>query len=305
MVMRFIVLLLLLAGCSVVETGPEPAVYFCPRDDCEGVFVNLSMASDNVICAFYDLDLPDMIEAMSDARLVLDNKGYYDNEELLHGLDIKVARKNHQMHNKFCVFDDIVVTGSFNPTYRGRDVNNNNVIVIKSESLADNYRKEFEELRSGVYSGGRKSSLSMQFNDAYIENYFCPEDCSPSIFTDLIDSADSSVHFMTFSFTHDDIGDALMAAHDRGVYVTGVFEKTQQNKWNEFERLGDAGIDVRWDSNKANMHHKVFVIDEEVVITGSTNPSKNGLERNDENVLIIHDKSIAVQFLHEYQNLNK
>ena len=53
------------------------------------------------------------------------------------------------------------------------------------------------------------------------------------------------------------------------------------------------------------MHHKVFIIDNETVITGSYNPTSGGDERNDENMLIIHDKSIADAFLREFGNLWK
>ncbi len=53
------------------------------------------------------------------------------------------------------------------------------------------------------------------------------------------------------------------------------------------------------------MHHKVLIIDEETVITGSFNPTKNGDEGNDENVLIIHDKEIAKKFLGEFNYLKK
>jgi phospholipase D len=48
------------------------------------------------------------------------------------------------------------------------------------------------------------------------------------------------------------------------------------------------------------MHHKVFIIDKEAVVTGSYNPTKSGNTRNDENMLIIHDKEIANQFLEEF-----
>ena len=43
----------------------------------------------------------------------------------------------------------------------------------------------------------------------------------------------------------------------------------------------------------AALRRKVFIIDESVVITGSYNPTQNGDESNDENVLIIHDALIA------------
>ncbi|MBT4110758.1 DUF1669 domain-containing protein, partial [Candidatus Woesearchaeota archaeon] len=51
------------------------------------------------------------------------------------------------------------------------------------------------------------------------------------------------------------------------------------------------------------MHHKVFVIDEETVVTGSFNPTGGGDTRNDENVLIITDKDIAKEFEEEFEKV--
>ena len=51
------------------------------------------------------------------------------------------------------------------------------------------------------------------------------------------------------------------------------------------------------------MHHKVFIIDEEIVITGSYNPTSSGTKRNDENLLIIHDKEIANEFTQEFEKV--
>ena len=51
------------------------------------------------------------------------------------------------------------------------------------------------------------------------------------------------------------------------------------------------------------MHHKVFIIDNSTVITGSFNPSKNGDERNDENMLVIKDREIAALFLDEFERV--
>lgn len=49
------------------------------------------------------------------------------------------------------------------------------------------------------------------------------------------------------------------------------------------------------------MHHKTFIVDGKVVITGSMNPSKNGDERNDENILIIYNEDLAQQYLGEFE----
>ena len=51
------------------------------------------------------------------------------------------------------------------------------------------------------------------------------------------------------------------------------------------------------------MHHKVFIIDNETVITGSYNPTKHANEKNDENILVIHGREIAGEYVQEFLDL--
>ncbi len=51
------------------------------------------------------------------------------------------------------------------------------------------------------------------------------------------------------------------------------------------------------------MHHKVVIIDEEIVITGSYNFSRSAEERNDENIIIIYNAEIAQEFIKEFQRV--
>ena len=55
--------------------------------------------------------------------------------------------------------------------------------------------------------------------------------------------------------------------------------------------------------SKHKMHHKVFIIDSKVVLTDSMNPTKGGDERNDENLIVIHDASIAKLYVEEFERL--
>ena len=68
----------------------------------------------------------------------------------------------------------------------------------------------------------------------------------------------------------------------------------------QYEKLKEI---AQWDNGKGKMHHKVFIIDEKVVITGSMNPSKSGNENNDENVIIIEDEKIAKKYVDEFENI--
>jgi len=133
--------------------------------------------------------------------------------------------------------------------------------------------------------------------------YFCPEDKCADELIALIDSADSQIHAAVYSFTLDSLGDALVRAHERGVKVSIVLEKDQISQYSEFDKLVNAGIDSRIDTNPSSMHNKFAIIDSEIVITGSFNWSKNADTRNDENLLILRSKELAVQYELEFQEI--
>ncbi len=288
------VFVVLLVGCSnVVEDTGNISVYFCPEDGCQVQLLSLINDASEIYCAFYDLDLQDIIQALNykKAKVFLD--AYVPG---LH--NYKIDKASSLMHNKFCVFDNkTVLTGSFNPTYNGNFKNKNNVVVLHSEKIAKNYLDEFNELWYGVDSGTKYKQVNL--SGVLIENYFCPEDWCSSKVVNLLTAAKESIHFMVFSFTHDQIGEVL---YNKALEmdVRGVMDKTQKNKWSEFVPRYTS-----WYGGKGKLHHKVFIIDKKIVITGSFNPSKNGDLRNDENVLVIHSKNIAKQYLNEFEQVSE
>jgi len=314
-IITLLLAMLILAGCNTTEHS-ETAIpaedgsiktYFCPRNNCSlHLTTAINQSLERVHCAFYDLDLEDVLNALRwkiaettmDIKLVIEEDTY---DAYLPEGYVRTDKNSGYMHNKFCIFDDKKIsTGSMNPTYNGNNKNNNNLIIIESEFLAKNYEEEFQELWNGIIDGDNVRYPVIKLNDKTIENYFCPEDDCAEKIIDELRSANESIYFMTFSFTHKDIANQLVLAKNRGVEIKGIFERTQKSKYSVFELLEFQGINVSYNS-EGKLHHKVFIIDEKTVITGSMNPSKNGDEKNDENILIIHDEGIAQMFLNEFE----
>ena len=57
--------------------------------------------------------------------------------------------------------------------------------------------------------------------------------------------------------------------------------------------LKENGISVKADTNKYLLHDKVFIINNEILVLGSYNPTGAGNTKNDENLLIIYNKELA------------
>ena len=94
-----------------------------------------------------------------------------------------------------------------------------------------------------------------------------------------------------------------MCIRDRaGVEIQGIFEKDQlDSSGNDYPAFLKSGYDVHLDTNTGLMHHKVIIIDGEVVVTGSYNFTQSADEKNDENLLIIHDPQVAALFEQEFK----
>ena len=294
---------------SLQEAGPAPSVYFCPEDDCAGAMLNvINSANEFVHCAFYDLDLEELVSSFDnlaniDVKIIVDEDNFKEVKGKIGNSRLTKATGYGLMHNKFCIIDNrTITTGSFNPTDRGAHYNNNNLVVFHSQYLARGFEKEFQEIYQG-HENKEATHDSILFNNQTVKHYFCPEDDCAEQIVDELRNAKKTIYFMTFSFTHSKIASILALKIGQGVGVKGVYEKTKVSKYTQYSFLQLQGVEVKPDPNKYNMHHKVFIIDNRTVITGSFNPSNNADTKNDENVLIIYDKDIAGQYVQEFNRL--
>ena len=114
-------------------------------------------------------------------------------------------------------------------------------------------------------------------------------------------AAKKSIHFMTFSYTADAISDAMIAKLKAGLTVRGVFEtQNAGGSGADFTRLKQGGVDVLEDGNCYILHHKVIIIDERTVITGSYNFTGSAERDNDENLVIVDNPAVARAYLEEF-----
>jgi phosphatidylserine/phosphatidylglycerophosphate/cardiolipin synthase-like enzyme len=321
---------------SETVTGDWSRVYFTspryPDDDAyhhggvdEQLIAAINQAQASVDVAAYDLDLQNVADALIAAhgrgvqvRFVTDS----DNagEEAVTALEdagipvVEDRRESGLMHNKFAVIDkQWVWTGSWNLTENGTYRNNNNAVLIASAALAENYTAEFEEMFAGEFgptspanTPNPRVTITFQTPDGQthevaVENYFSPEDGVAVHVIAEIERAQNRIRFMAYSFTSDEIADAMIERAQAGVTVQGVIEeRNAESEYGEYTRLRDAGLDVLLDGNPYIMHHKVIIVDDATVILGSYNFTSSAENSNDENLLIIHDPEMAALFVAEF-----
>jgi phosphatidylserine/phosphatidylglycerophosphate/cardiolipin synthase-like enzyme len=274
----------------------------------------------SVDVAIYDLNLWSLRNALLDAhrrglevRVVTESDNLDEPEiQALQeaGIPVLGDRRESLMHHKFVVIDRLEVwTGSMNFTTSDTYLNDNNMVRLRSSRLAEDYTVEFEEMfvddRFATSSPVNTPHTTLTVDGTPLEVYFSPEDGTLERLLALIQAADSSIYFMLYSFTSDEIAEAMLARAAAGIQVRGVLEETQymSNIGTEYDRLRTAGLDVWLDGNPRNMHHKVLIIDERILVTGSYNFSANAEKSNDENTLIIHSSQIVLPYMSEFERV--
>jgi phosphatidylserine/phosphatidylglycerophosphate/cardiolipin synthase-like enzyme len=286
----------------------------------------INAAQNSMHIAAFEFDLTPVAEALIAARQRgVDVKWVTDDEHGIEadaepgrgqfallqqaGIEVRADSRSALMHNKFWIFDGQTVwTGSTNVTENGIFKQNNNTIVIHSAEVAAMYEREFQEMWEGQFGPRSPSQLAEQsalVDGTPIQVIFTSED--PAIemaILPLVNSAQSNIRFLAFSFTDFPLANAMIERARSGVAVAGVFEKVWSGDDSaELKTLFCAQVPVRQDGNSSFMHNKVIVIDGRFVITGSMNFSTNAEENNDENVIILENPEIAGHYMQEFDRI--
>ncbi|MCL4877561.1 MAG: hypothetical protein KJ064_12945 [Anaerolineae bacterium] len=282
---------------------------------------SIDSAQNTIDGALFELNAPDTTAALVRAlqrgvkvRLVVDDEHAFEDPEstieevIAAGAEVHNDARGALMHNKFLIIDGKELwTGSMNLTRNDIYNNNNHFMMIRSPEMAQNYQSEFDEMFTDQVFTRRSDSRkppnpSLSIQGTQIETYFAPEDgiVIENRLVQLIGSAQKSVRVMAFSFTLDAVGGALIERLQNGVVVEGVFETTGSLQ-GQMPKLACAGANVRQDGNPDILHHKVFIIDEQIVVMGSFNFSNSARDDNNENMLVINNPGIAAAFLTEWQ----
>lgn len=308
------------------EDGSAIEVYFAPCNPMspwmeidDQLIALLKNAKESIHCAFYELQLPVVAEVLTEKHKagvkvsIVSDSEYADRPAVQScikaGIPVLFDGRDPFMHDKFCVVDaKYVWTGSTNITENGMYRNNNNSLRLASKELAANFNREFQEMFDSHKFGGRSPNHTpypeVKIGSVRIECYFAPEDHACDAIVDEIHEAEKTIDFMAFSFTSDDIAEAMAGRVKQAVKVRGLFEKRcAGSQYSKDEYLAERGCSIYMDKNPYTMHHKVIIIDNDTVVTGSYNFSKQAETNNDENVLIVHDADIAAAFMKEFERL--
>jgi phosphatidylserine/phosphatidylglycerophosphate/cardiolipin synthase-like enzyme len=288
----------------------------------QAVIADIDVAHKSLDLATFDFDIPEVTDALIRAkqrgltvRAIVDSENL-DTPEVSKqtgrlksaGIPVQFDNREPFMHNKFLVVDEAVAwTGSWNVTTNDTFRNNNNFVRLSNNLIAANYTHEFEQMFDGRFGTSKTSGTPYpraQVGAANIEVYYSPEDGVAKYVLQRLKAAKTNIRFLAFSYTADDIASTMIAQKQAGLVVQGVFEKQNASgSGAEYAKLKSGGVDVLEDGNCYILHHKVIIIDERTVITGSYNFTGSAERDNDENLVIVDDPVLARAYLDEFERV--
>jgi len=321
---------------TVAKNGNKPLA--TDGNACETAYVGLINAATKTIdLAFYSNGDTVIINALKNAakrgvrvRYVTDNatsiSAFGDTSQL--GFKFQRSYSTNLMHNKFFVIDaDVtdkcwVYTGAMNWSIQQINTDYNNALLIQDQSLGKVYTVEFEEMWGGNTANYNRTASkfstdkanntphAVSINGKLVEVYFSPSDNAASALIKNIDSATKDIQFENLVFTSVDLSTAMINASKRKLKMRGIVDGLDTSSSSSKTLLmSNNGVQVKIWVKGVQFHHKTCIIDainndvnlDPKLITGSYNWSGNGENFNDENVVIVHDLTIANIYLQEFE----
>jgi phosphatidylserine/phosphatidylglycerophosphate/cardiolipin synthase-like enzyme len=147
-----------------------------------------------------------------------------------------------------------------------------------------------------IFFAQASSPLAGEINSR-VAVFFSPKGGCTQAVVEELGKAHETVVVQAYSFTSAPIAKALVEAHQRGVRVEVLLDKSQRTeRYSSATFLSHAGIATFIDGRHAIAHNKVMVIDAQTVLTGSFNFTKAAEEKNAENLLVLRGKELAAKY---------
>jgi hypothetical protein len=155
------------------------------------------------------------------------------------------------------------------------------------------------------YSSGIFSILPTAAPPA-IESFFSPNGGIAARIVQEIQRAQRSIDIAIYSFTLDDIANALILARSRGVTVRIIADSQQApGQGSQIARLEAAGFLLKRTTGLQGgiMDNKYAIFDSQVLLTGSYNWLTSAETSNSENAVFIHDAPTVDAYQANFNNL--
>jgi phosphatidylserine/phosphatidylglycerophosphate/cardiolipin synthase-like enzyme len=274
------------------QPGTQPIFYSnqC-RDDLRLVTLNaINQAKKSIFLVMFGLTDKTIMQALKNkAESSMEMKIYYDERaSLMFKLPYKEVvplKATGLIHQKILTIDnDMVFIGSANMTPSSLLMHDNLIIGMRHPQLAS-----FLNTNAPFYNGKFVGSCGGQ----NFEMWLLPDKSNKAIgqLKHLLSSATKKIHAAMFTLTHPILVEELIRASKRGVKVTVSldYKSSIGSSAKALNTLKKADIKINTSSGNQLLHHKLVVIDDRIMITGSANWTMSAFKKNKDCFLILYN----------------
>jgi len=214
-------------------------------------------------------------------------------------IDVKTDYNTSIFHQKFIVRDrQSLLTGSTNFTQTGTERNLNHLVIVHDAVVAKTYSREFREIAQGHFGkrneGHDPTPEETVVSGIPIKVLFAPDHNPEMEIMKQMAKAKERVDFAIFTFSQSSgIDDQMLLLRRMGMPLRGAMDLKQGvQTWSASHTLSDAGVEiykVAPSDTIGKLHHKLMVMDQQVIIAGSFNYTNPANSLNDENIIILGD----------------
>ena len=133
--------------------------------------------------------------------------------------------------------------------------------------------------------------------------YFSPHGGAQEAIVGAVTGAKSTVDVEMYLLSNPALIDSLISAAKRKVSVTVILDGGEERAANTpgATRLAQNGVMVFWNTSYTIFHDKIWLVDNSVTITGSFNGTVSAENKNAENLLVLHDSSMAAAYAADFK----
>lgn len=223
-------------------------------------------------------------------------------------------------HQKFILRDyrgkasrtSALLTGSANFTVTDTHRNLNHLMVFHSAYVCKQYAAEFAQLRNGSFGRREHGDVPKVYDLAGVpvKVLFAPDHTPELEIIKQMLKGSKEIYFAIFTFAGSSgIDDAMLALARGGMKIKGVLDPGQaRHNWAAPRWLRDPNIELYIPKRTGvladlrKVHHKLMVIDEQIVVAGSFNYTAPANEFNDENIFVLGSVHSEVEGIHVEAN---
>jgi phosphatidylserine/phosphatidylglycerophosphate/cardiolipin synthase-like enzyme len=223
------------------------------------------------------------------------------------------------MHCKYALFDgSLLQTGSANWSGFAEAFSYENIMFVADQDIVEGYGRNFDWMWAQASPAGQPAAPAAKptpppqdptpdvaFNGTQLPDYvFSPRGGTEDAIVTAIDAARAGVDLAMFTFTSENIMEALKRASARGVRVRLMLFAGQ--KFPFFQQAKTSRMELRFKEGrkeKGQMHNKFAVLDGKLLINGSFNWTVTAETSNTENTIFTTEPAYVAPYLAEFEKL--